>query len=137
MISGQRGAIFAFEALDKIQAIFEFLVAGGINLQALGVSGQFALQLLESGHGLLVQFHKRRRAWVKSLQLLQAASDRTGLFEDRAVILCEGAENGLTELKEAGGIAGALKFLLELRLFVCLSLAALISFHWCRSNSSC
>ena len=115
---GQGRAVFALEGVDEVEALFELLQPGGVNVGLVGVMGELRLQLAQGGHGLLVQGQERGGRGIHPLQFLQGAADDAGLGEEGGLVLAQQIERGLAELEQLGGVAGAAIVLLDLRFFL-------------------
>ena len=46
---GHRRAVFALERMNQVEALFELLQPGGVNVHLLGVAGEFGLQFVQHG----------------------------------------------------------------------------------------
>ena len=54
MISASGRAVFAFERLDEVQALFKFREAGGVHVHFISVMGKTAVKFAKLGGGLFV-----------------------------------------------------------------------------------
>ena len=115
---GHGGAVLALEGVDKVEALFKLLEAGGVDVGLVRIMGELRLQLVQGGDGLLVQGLERGRRGIHSLQLLQGAANDASLGEHGGVVLAQQTERGLAELEQFGGVAGAAIVLLDLRFFL-------------------
>ena len=76
---GQRGAVFALERMNQIEALFELLEACGIEFSLVGIVRKLRLQLMQHSYGLLVQRDQRSRRRIHPLQFLQRPADGASL----------------------------------------------------------
>ena len=110
-------AIFALEGLDNVDALFEFVEAGGIDLDRVGVVAEFALEIVDVADELGVELSDILCAGIESGKFLERTANRTGLSEDARFIFGQASERGLDQLDKTRGVAGAGVIRFHLRFF--------------------
>ena len=104
--------------MQKVEALFHFLEAGGIDLDAIGVAREIGLEIAQCADGALVGLRERRGGGVDAVDFLEEAADGAELGEEGVVVFAEEVDGALGELEEAGAVAGAVEFLFEGDFFV-------------------
>ena len=115
---GERAAVFAFERVEEVQALFHFLKPGRIDFDAVGVAGEDGLQIVQRAGGAFVRLRERRGGGIDALDFLKQPADGAELGEEGIVVFAEQIERALRKLEEARAVAGAVKFLFERGFFV-------------------
>ena len=100
-------AVFSLEKLHDVDALFEFVEAGRVDFNGIGVMAEFALEIVNVADKLGMEFGDVFCAGIESRKFLKRTANRTGLSEDAGFIFAKASEGGLGEFDEASGVAGA------------------------------
>ena len=68
-------AVLTLEGLDKVDAFLKRGELCGVDVNAIGIGGEGALQFLQIGSRFLMKIHKFNSAFVDLLQVCQHAAE--------------------------------------------------------------
>lgn len=109
----QGGPVFAFQGLQEIEPLFHLREAFGIEIDAVDVTMEFLLEILEEAGDLGLQLRKEAGGAVELVEFLQRASKGAVLREEVGFGIADLGQRRLAQFGEACGIGGALMIGLE------------------------
>jgi len=114
----ERCPVFALEGVKQIDPFFEFHEAARVGVDAVGVTGEFTLELLQIRDGLLLCGEEALGVRIELSQFLERATEGSGQVQNRLLVVVEQADGSLAEFQQFGTVAGSLVFVFELGFFI-------------------
>jgi hypothetical protein len=99
--------VLALERLEQVQSLLQLRQPLRIQVDSVGIAGEFALKIPQESRGLRLKIHQRLCASVDSGQVLKGSAHRSQAGEGCVIGFAQGGQGGLREFQQSGRIGRA------------------------------